>query len=69
MSVKTIWFIVNPISGTRDKEGIVAKIPDYFPDERFTVTIKYTEYAGHAAEIARTAVAVGFDIVVAVGGD
>lgn len=69
MSVKTIWFIVNPISGTRDKKGIVAKIPDYFPEDRFAVTVKYTEYSGHAAEMARTAVAAGVDIVVAVGGD
>lgn len=69
MSLKTIWFIVNPISGTHDKEKIIAKIPEYFPDTRFAIHIKYTEYAGHAAEIAREAVAEGVDIVVAVGGD
>jgi YegS/Rv2252/BmrU family lipid kinase len=69
MSVTTIWFIVNPISGTQDKEGIVAKIPDYFPDSRFAVEIKYTERRGHAAEIAHEAVLQNIDIVVAVGGD
>lgn len=69
MSLKTIWFIVNPISGTHDKEKIVAKIPEYFPESRFAIDIRYTKFAGHAAEIACEAVAKGVDIVVAVGGD
>lgn len=69
MPLKTIWFIVNPISGTQDKEEIVAKIPEYFPESRFAVTIKYTEYSGHAAQIASQAVSENIDIVVAVGGD
>ena len=65
----TIWFIVNPISGTQDKGKIIAKIAEYFPEDRFLTTIKYTEYAGHASQIARDAVNEGVDIVVAVGGD
>lgn len=68
-TVKTIWFIVNPISGTDNKKKVIAKIPEYFPEDRFTVSIIYTKYAGHAAEIAREAVQEGVDIVVAVGGD
>lgn len=67
--VKTIWFIVNPISGTDDKKRVIARIPEYFPESRFTVSIKYTEYAGHAAEIVRQAVQENVYIVVAVGGD
>ena len=67
--MKRIWFVVNPISGTHDKAGIVARIPEYFPEDRFAVEIKYTEYSGHAAEIARKAVEQDVDIVVAVGGD
>lgn len=69
MSVKTIWFIVNPISGTQDKDKIVAKIPKYFPDTHFSVEVKYTKHRGHAAEIAHEAVRQNIDIVVAVGGD
>lgn len=65
----TIWFIINPISGTQDKDKIVARIGQYFPDSKFYVNIKYTEYAGHAALIAKEAVAESADIVVAVGGD
>lgn len=67
--MKRIWFVVNPISGTHDKAGIVARIPEYFPEDRFAVDIKYTEYSGHAAEIARMAVEQDVDIVVAVGGE
>lgn len=67
--MKTIWFIVNPISGTHDKSFIVSQIPKYFPEDRFAVEILYTSYSGHAAEIAKKAVAAGVDIVVAVGGD
>jgi YegS/Rv2252/BmrU family lipid kinase len=69
MLVKRIWFIVNPISGTQDKKGIVAKIPEYFPEDRFATEIKYTEYSGHAAKIASLAVEQDVDIVVAIGGD
>lgn len=68
-SVKTVWFIVNPISGTQDKKNIVSKIPVYFPEDRFKVEIKYTRYSGHASEIAGMAVEAKVDVVVAVGGD
>jgi len=64
-----IWFIVNPISGTGGKSGVVRKIPEFFPEERFATEVIYTEYAGHAAEIARKAVGEKVDIAVAVGGD
>ncbi len=69
MDRHTIWFIVNPISGTHNKAKIVSQIPEFFPEDGFRTEIKYTEYAGHAAEIAREAVANGVDIAVAVGGD
>lgn len=64
-----IWFIVNPISGTSGKASIVKKIPEIFSDEEFATEIIYTEYAGHAAEIARKTVAENVDVAVAVGGD
>lgn len=65
----SIWFIVNPISGTGNKAQIVASIPEYIDPKRFTYEVKYTEHRGHAAEITRDAIAQGVDIVVAVGGD
>lgn len=62
-------FIVNPISGTTNKENIVSLIPEYLDSSRCEYEIRYTEYGGHAAEIARQAAADGIDVVVAVGGD
>ncbi|MBO7067355.1 MAG: YegS/Rv2252/BmrU family lipid kinase [Bacteroidaceae bacterium] len=65
----SVWFIVNPISGTTDKSRIVNLIPSYMDAERFDVKVLYTEYRGHAARIAYQAVGEGVDVVVAVGGD
>ena len=66
---KRIWFVVNPVSGTKDKAGIIAAIPRYMPPDRFEVEIRYTEHKGHAAEIAAEAIGCNVDVVVAVGGD
>ena len=64
-----IAFIVNPISGTKDKRHIIDLIPEYLDDRRFEWSISMTEYRGHAAEIADKAVSEGVDVAVAVGGD
>lgn len=64
-----IMFIVNPISGTHDKEDIVAAIPQYLDYTLWDVKVKMTRRAGHASELARRAVKIGMDIVCAVGGD
>lgn len=60
--MKKILFIVNPISGGKDKDGIIALVRDIFPD----AYVAYTERAGHATELAASTDA---DLVVAVGGD
>ncbi len=60
-------FIVNPISGTKDKENILRLISDFF--EEGTYEIVYTERAGHAEELARKASEKGAFCVIAVGGD
>ena len=65
----SILFIVNPISGSGHKESALKAIERYLDRDRFNSEIRYTEYAGHGAEIAREAAARGIDIVVAVGGD
>ena len=69
MSKKTIIFILNPISGTHGKENIPDLIDEIIDKEHFDYQIRTTEYAGHAAEIARECVDRGIDIVVAIGGD
>ena len=64
-----VSFIINPISGTHSKDEIPQLIDSTLNHEKFEYVNVFTEYAGHAAEIARQCAADGFDIVVAVGGD
>ena len=66
---KTITFIINPISGTHAKEEIPRLIDESIDDQRLNHRVVYTEYAGHAAELAHNEVELGTDVVVAVGGD
>lgn len=66
---RKIVFIVNPISGTSDKQHIIDLIPRYLDEERFKWQIRRTEHKGHAAEYAHEATREGVDVVVAVGGD
>ena len=66
---KRIIFIVNPISGTASKEHIPEQIAEVMDAEHFDCEVRFTEYRGHAAEIAREAAKSGADVVVAVGGD
>lgn len=67
--MKNIAFIINPISGTQNKRKIPKLIEKWLNTERFKHDIVFTEYRGHASELAEFYVRLGFDIVVAVGGD
>ncbi len=69
MSRQRILFIINPISGVFKKEGIPEKIAKYLDYVKYDFTIQYTQYAGHATELAAAAVLDGYSVVVAVGGD
>ena len=60
---------MNPISGTVNKSGIPSLIDKYINHDIFDYEISFTEYAGHASEIASKAKDDNIDIVVAVGGD
>ena len=66
---RTITFIINPISGTHSKDEIPKMIADTLNEGLFDYQIRMTEYAGHAAEIAREEAEKGTAIVAAVGGD
>lgn len=66
---KSIIFITNPISGTNDKHCIPDLIERTLDKSQFDYSVIFTEYAGHAAKLAREAVASNIDIAVAVGGD
>ncbi|MCD8303468.1 MAG: YegS/Rv2252/BmrU family lipid kinase [Prevotellaceae bacterium] len=64
-----ITFIINPISGTEGKQSIVDMIEDRLAPELFDCSLRYTERAGHASQLAKEGVAEAADIIVAVGGD
>ena len=66
---KELTFIINPISGTRSKKDLPAIIESRLDKDLFNYKLVYTEYSGHAAEIASQCAAEHEDIVVAVGGD
>ena len=66
---RKIVFIINPISGSRSKDEIPKLIGSVLDRNLYDGEIKFTEYAGHAAEIAKECVASHVDIVTAVGGD
>ncbi|MDD4759856.1 MAG: YegS/Rv2252/BmrU family lipid kinase [Bacteroidaceae bacterium] len=66
---KSILFIVNPISGTANKELILNDIEERLDKNRFNYAIAKTAYSGHGAVLASMAAENGTDIVVAIGGD
>lgn len=64
-----ILAIINPVSGTGNKDKIPRLIDNVVDHDRNDVSIIATEYSGHAFEIATQAVEDGIDVVVAIGGD
>ncbi|MEI8046496.1 MAG: diacylglycerol kinase family protein [Bacteroidota bacterium] len=68
---KKIVFIVNPKAGITPKSKVVIELlaGNLIPSSRFIPEVVFTERAGHATEIARDALNLGADIVVASGGD
>lgn len=64
-----ILFIINPISGGKGKLRIPDFIDKYLDKEKFNANFAFTEYVGHAAELADEAANKNFDIIIAAGGD
>lgn len=64
-----VTFIVNPFSGTTDKNNFANVVGQYIDSDRYAYKIHFTQSAGHATILAKEAVARKEDIVVAVGGD
>lgn len=69
MNKKRILFIINPISGSGRRDQVEGLIASHLDHTRLDSQIVYTEYGGHAAELAAEAANRGYDIVAAVGGD
>lgn len=62
------FFIINPNAGKK-KELAEKLILSEFSSKKIDFEIKYTEYKGHATELARIAILKGYKYIVAVGGD
>jgi YegS/Rv2252/BmrU family lipid kinase len=68
--LKTIAFIINPISGTKSKRCLPELIQRTFSaDKGFEAIVYFTKCAGDAAATAKKFAAEGYYAVVAVGGD
>ena len=66
---KKIAFIINPISGTQGKEHILKWLDEKLDKNRYMPEVIYTEWAGHAVEIAARKAKEEVFAVVAIGGD
>ena len=71
--MKNIAFIINPVSGSQETRNAKKKLPKLImqslDSRQWLPNISFTEYAGHATEMAYQFARMGFDAVVAVGGD
>ena len=66
---KKILFIINPISGGRNKQRIPGLIDMYLDKNKYEHRISFTERVEHGYMLAKAAVKDKYDIIVAVGGD
>lgn len=71
--MKNIAFIINPISGSKETQSAKRKLPKLImqtlDSAQWLPNIMFTERPGHATELAHQFARMGFDAVVAVGGD
>lgn len=66
---RKILALINPISGTLNKDSLPKSIDKIIDYEKFEIEIKYTEHANHAYELSKEAAANGYYGVLAIGGD
>ncbi len=66
---KKIAFIINPISGTNNKNMLPDLIRKELNSFLFEPEIVFTQYKGHGLELSKAFAAAGYENVVAVGGD
>jgi len=65
----SLFFIVNPVAGKGSSLNAIPLIKRYCDKLNINYAIEKTRYAGHATKLSRKAIKLGFDTVVAVGGD
>jgi YegS/Rv2252/BmrU family lipid kinase len=67
--MKRILFIINPNSAKKNKRRILDAINKGINHRLFKIEVVNTEFAGHAINLSKDAVADNVDVIVAVGGD
>lgn len=69
-NIRKIFLVINKFAGHQKKfSKAVCTVVSFLQKEGCEVEYSYTNHPGHATELASKAVAEGYDIVVAVGGD
>jgi len=66
---KTIYVVINPVSGTKSKKNIPARVTKIIDQYEYDIHIFMTGYEGHGTQIAKEGVNNKIDCIVAVGGD
>ncbi|MFN4947364.1 MAG: diacylglycerol/lipid kinase family protein [Chryseotalea sp.] len=66
---KKILFIINKFAGKGFEPRVEGKIIDTSAQYGYECTLEFTQYKGHATQLAKTGVDQHFDKIVAVGGD
>lgn len=64
-----IFLIINKHAGHKKGEDVVRQVIPYLENSGQLVSYAFTNYPGHASELAEKASRNGFSLVVAVGGD
>jgi len=64
-----IFLIINQYAGHKEGAKAVEIVIPYLKKNGYLVEYSFTNHPGHATELASNAANVGFDLVVAVGGD
>ena len=67
--MKKLLLIVNPVSGKMKAKSELLTVVTNLQNNGYFVTVKLTEYRGHAKEFAENAAKDGFDAVACFGGD
>ncbi|UKJ07730.1 diacylglycerol/lipid kinase family protein [Solitalea lacus] len=66
---KNILFVINPISGGKSKKRVEQLIIDHLDHSMYEYEMAYSNAVDHARKLSKSAVHLGFDVIVAVGGD
>ena len=61
--------VINPISGTANKQYIPETITEVMDESKWDVMIRFTQRPGHATDLAKQAIKQGYYGVLAIGGD